>query len=122
MGFLKKQLVAGNPVTWFIMWSGQTYPIYDLELPHGVYGHVEPVIGIQSNHPLSDETVYDDDVLVHFDDNSKNTIYKPFKTLSGDWSGPGHRVRVNLVPGTVLGLMLMAGRFRAFSMSVKVCH
>jgi hypothetical protein len=88
--FLKKQLVAGNPVTWFIMWSGQTYPIYDLELPHGVYGHVEPVIGIQSNHPLTDETVYDDDVLVHFDDNSKTTIYKPFSTLSGDWAGPGH--------------------------------
>jgi hypothetical protein len=87
--FLKKQLVAGNPVTWFIMWSGQTYPIYELELPHGVYGHVEPVIGIQSNHPLTDETVYDDDVLVHFDDNSKTTIYKPFKTLSGDWEGPG---------------------------------
>lgn len=89
--FLKKQLVAGNPVTWFIMWSGQTYPIYDLQLPHGVYGHVEPVMGIQSNHPLTDETVYDDDVLVHFDDNSKTTIYKPFKTLSGDWSGKGHR-------------------------------
>jgi len=89
--FLKKQLVAGNPVTWFIMWSGQTYPIYDLQLPHGVYGHVEPVMGIQSNHPLSDETVYDDDVLVHFDDNSKTTIYKPIKTLAGDWSGPGHR-------------------------------
>jgi len=88
--FLKKQLVAGHPVTWFIMWNGQTYPIYDLELPHGVYGHVEPVIGIQSNHPLTDETVYDDDVLVHFDDNSKTTIYKPFSTLSGDWTGAGH--------------------------------
>jgi len=88
--FVKKQLVAGHPVVWYIMWNGQTYPIYDLQLPHGVYGHVEPVIGIQSNHPLTDETVYDDDVLVHFDDNSKSTIYKPFKTLAGDWAGPGH--------------------------------
>jgi len=89
--WLKKQLVAGNPVTWFIMWDGQTYPIYDLEIPHGVYGHVEPVIGIQSNHPLTDETVYDDDIAVHFDDNSQNTIYKPFNTLAGDWAGPGHK-------------------------------
>jgi len=89
--WLKKQLAAGHPVTWFIMWSGQTYPIYDLQDPHGVYGHVEPVIGIQSNHPLTDETVYDDDVVVHFDDNSMNMIYKPFNTLAGDWAGSGQK-------------------------------
>jgi hypothetical protein len=39
-----------------IMWSGQQYPIYDLKPPAGMYGHVEPVIGIQSNHPLNDTT------------------------------------------------------------------
>jgi len=60
-----------------IMWSGQEYPIYDLTPPAGMcvppipplhlcntlrmYGHIEPVIGVQSNHPLNDSTVYDDD-------------------------------------------------------------
>ena len=28
----------------------------DLKPPAGMYGHVEPVIGIQSNHPLNDTT------------------------------------------------------------------
>lgn len=38
-----------------------------------MYGHVEPVIGIQSNHPLSDDTVYDDDVVMHFTDGGTNS-------------------------------------------------
>lgn len=87
--WLKKQLVAGHPVTWMIMWNGQTYPIYGLQPPAGLYGHVEPVIGIQSNHPLTDETVYDDDVAVHYNDAGTNTIHKPISTLPGDWAGPG---------------------------------
>lgn len=87
--WLKKQLVAGYPVTWMIMWSGQTYPIYDLTPPAGMYGHVEPVIGIQSNHPLNDTNVYDDDVAVHFTDGGINTVYKKISTLPGTWAGPG---------------------------------
>jgi hypothetical protein len=88
--WLKKQLVAGHPVTWFIMWDGQHYPLYNLKIPDDNYGHIEPVIGIQSNHPLTDETVYDDDVAVHFTDGSTKTIYKTFGSLSGDWAGDGH--------------------------------
>lgn len=87
--WLKKQLVAGHPVTWMIMWNGQNYPIYGLTPPAGVYGHVEPVIGIQSNHPLTDETVYDDDIAVHFTDGGINTVYRRISTLTGDWAGPG---------------------------------
>ena len=43
----------------------------------GMYGHVEPVIGIQSNHPLNDPTVYDDDVVMHYNDGGTNTVYRP---------------------------------------------
>ena len=68
MQWLKQQLAAGRVVAWMIMWSGQTYPIYDLTPPAGMYGHVEPVIGIQSNHPLNDTTVYADDVVLHYTD------------------------------------------------------
>jgi hypothetical protein len=75
--WLKKQLAAGNPVVWMIMWSGSRYPAYDMKVPEGVHGHIEPVIGIQSNHPLTDDVVYDDDVVVHYDDNGLDTIYKP---------------------------------------------
>ena len=39
--------MAGDTVAWMIMWSGQDYPIYKLTPPAGMYGHVEPVIGIQ---------------------------------------------------------------------------
>lgn len=89
--WLKAQLVAGHPVTWMIMWDGQTYPIYDLTPPAGLYGHVEPVVGVLSNHPLTDEEVYEDDYVVHFTDGGINTVYRPFKTLTGDWAGPGEK-------------------------------
>lgn len=89
--WLKKQLVAGHPVTWMIQWSGQRYPIYDLTPPAGMYGHVEPVVGIQSNHPLDDATVYDDDVVVHYTDGGTNSVHRILSTLGGEWSGPGSR-------------------------------
>lgn len=85
--WLKEQLVSGNQVVWFIMWDGEKYPIYHLQSPDGSYGHVEPVIGIQSNHPLTDLTVYDDDVVVHYNDAGSTTYYKTFESLPGNWSG-----------------------------------
>lgn len=88
--WLKGQLVAGNAVAWMIMWSGQNYPIYNLTPPSGMYGHVEPVIGIQSNHPLNDTTVYDDDVVLHYTDGGTNTVSRVISTLPGKWDGPGH--------------------------------
>ena len=89
--WLKKQLVAGHVVAWMIMWSHQEYPIYNLSPPEGMYGHVEPVIGIQSNHPLNDTTVYDDDVVVHYTDGGTNTVHRPISTLPCKWAGPGKR-------------------------------
>jgi len=84
--WLKKQLTSGNPVVWMIMWSGSRYPAYNMKVPEGVHGHIEPVIGFLSNHPLTDDVVYDDDVVAHFDDNGYDTIYKPISELSGTWS------------------------------------
>lgn len=87
--WLKQQLVAGRTVVWMIMWSGQRYPAYNIKLPYGVHGHIEPVIGIQSNHPLTDETVYDDDVAVHYNDAGTDTFYSTFRSLPGNWSDEG---------------------------------
>jgi len=81
--WLKKQLTSGYAVTWMILWSGQAYPIYGLKAPAGMYGHVEPVIGIQSNHPLNDTTVYDDDVAVHFTDGGTNKVYRKISSIGG---------------------------------------
>lgn len=89
--WLKGQLAAGNAVAWMIMWNAQQYPIYDLQPPAGMYGHVEPVIGIQSNHPLNDTTVYDDDTVLHYTDAGTETVSRAITTLAGSWAGPGHR-------------------------------
>jgi len=89
--WLKGQLAAGNAVAWMIMWSGQSYPIYNLKPPAGMYGHVEPVIGIQSNHPLNDTEVYDDDVVLHYTDAGTETVTRGITTLAGKWSGVGSK-------------------------------
>ena len=91
LSWLKKQLIDGNAVAWMILWSGQQYPIYDLTPPEGMYGHVEPVIGIQSNHPLNDTKVYDDDVVLHFTDGGVNTVHRVMSSLAGEWAGPGEK-------------------------------
>lgn len=91
--WLKKQLAAGHTVVWMIMWDGQEYPAYDMKAPAGVHGHIEPVIGLQSNHPLTDETVYDDDNVVHYNDGNTNMYYPTFSSLAGDWSGDGARAQ-----------------------------
>ena len=71
--WLKKHIAQGRVVAWMILWSGQSYPIYNFTAPMGMYGHVEPVVGMQSNHPLTDETVYDDDVVLHYTDGGTET-------------------------------------------------
>jgi len=50
-----------------IMLDGMHYPVYH-DLPYGLYSHVEPVVGIMSDHPLTDENFYDDDVVLHYTD------------------------------------------------------
>ncbi|GMH55415.1 hypothetical protein TrVE_jg10710 [Triparma verrucosa] len=89
--WLKSHLVQGHAVAWMILWSGQEYPIYDLTPPAGMYGHVEPVIGIQSNHPLNETTVYDDDVVLHYTDGGINTVHRTLSSLPGEWGGEGEK-------------------------------
>lgn len=85
--WLKKHLAQGNPVSWMILWKGHTYPIYNLTAPAGMYGHVEPVIGIQSNHPLNDTRVYDDDVVLHYTDYGVKTVHRKLVSMAAEWDG-----------------------------------
>ena len=87
--WLKHQLVQGHAVTWMIMWSGQQYPIYGLKAPAGMYGHVEPVVGIQSNHPLNDTKVYDDDTVVHLTDAGTTFVHRTLSSLGGKLRSDG---------------------------------
>jgi len=63
LGWLKSKLAQGQGVVWFIMCKGDGHNCYDI--PNATYDHIESVYGLWSNHPLSDPTVYPDDVLVH---------------------------------------------------------
>ena len=79
--FLKKHLVQGNGIAWMIMLEGGCYPVYP-GLPYGFYSHVEPVYGIYSNHPLTDDGKwYDDDIIVHGTDADTHSYYRRFDSL-----------------------------------------
>eukprot|EP00930_Biecheleria_cincta_P035313 TRINITY_DN24292_c0_g1_i1.p1 TRINITY_DN24292_c0_g1~~TRINITY_DN24292_c0_g1_i1.p1 ORF type:complete len:364 (-),score=47.56 TRINITY_DN24292_c0_g1_i1:167-1258(-) len=84
--FMKKHLLSDNPVIWMVMFGADSYPDpgYTMDnQTNGVYGHIEPVVGIMSNHPFTDEVVHDDDVFAYFDDASKQTLYVSANKVAG---------------------------------------
>lgn len=84
--FMKKHLIADNPIVWMVMFSGESYPDAGYTMDNqtnGIYGHIEPVVGIMSNYPLTDETVHEDDIFAYFDDASKATNYVAPGKVSG---------------------------------------
>jgi len=80
--WIKKQLAAGNPLVMMIMLPLGTYPVYP-GLPYGLYSHIEPFVGVMSDHPLSDDTLYEDDYIVHYNDNGLQTYYRAMSSLLG---------------------------------------
>lgn len=85
--WIKSHLVKGAPVMWAPMEKG--------EYPHQPYGpqscpgggafdHHEPIIGIGSNHDLSDTKVYEDDWVLHFSAQDKMPYYRNFSSLEDD--------------------------------------
>jgi len=60
--WVKKNLAHGSPIVTFVMCKGDEHNAY------GPFDHIEPIFGLYSNHPLTDEEVYDDDYLVHGSD------------------------------------------------------
>lgn len=100
--FMKRQLVSDNPVIWMVMFAGDSYPDAGYTMDNqtnGVYGHIEPVVGIMSNKPLTDETVYDDDVFAYFDDASKSTYYASRSEVSGECKFSGRSCRASCSTG-----------------------
>ena len=58
-----------------------------------MYAHVQPVIGIQSNHPLDKDEVYPDDAVLHYSGGDVQVHRRVISSLPGEWNGPGHRVK-----------------------------
>lgn len=83
--WLKKHLAQKHPAIWFIYCKGDSHRAHGDEQGYGHYDHIEPVIGVQSNHSLVDErdlsTYYGDDVLVHHSDWSKTAYYRAFDSI-----------------------------------------
>jgi len=85
--FMKKHIIAGNPLIWMVMFDGSSSPESGYTMDNktnGIYGHVEPVVGISSDHPFTDEKVYDDDSFAYFNDADKNTYHAPPTKIPGE--------------------------------------
>jgi hypothetical protein len=89
--FLKRNLVKGHPIVWFPICKGDSHDPYKDDIPDGgAYDHVEPMWGIGSNHPLDDETVYDDDWILHGSDQDLEPYYRLMNSLEDDLSMQGN--------------------------------
>ena len=89
--WLKAQLVSSRVVVWMIMWDHQKYPTYDMSVPEGVIGHIEPVIGILSRHQFNNTKVYADDTIIHYTNYGTKLLFRKMSSLAGTWAGPGKR-------------------------------
>eukprot|EP01063_Lacrimia_lanifica_P033438 TRINITY_DN593_c0_g3_i1.p2 TRINITY_DN593_c0_g3~~TRINITY_DN593_c0_g3_i1.p2 ORF type:complete len:357 (+),score=126.57 TRINITY_DN593_c0_g3_i1:59-1129(+) len=81
--WIKKHLTKKTPVMWAPICAGDSHTPYGpRSCPNGGhFDHHEPILGLGSNHDLSDPTVYDDDWLLHFSDQDLQTYYRTFDTL-----------------------------------------
>jgi len=84
--WIKSHLVKGNPVMWAPLLKDDKHTLYGrVSVPgNGHFDHHEPIIGIGSNHELSDPEVYADDWLVHYSDYDLQPCYRNFSTLEDD--------------------------------------
>ena len=91
---MKKHLVQGHAVVWFVMCKGDDPCPYEGACPNGgAFGHIEPVFGIYSNHTLNDTTVYDDDWVLHGSDQDLNPYYRKFSSLEDSTEMNGNCAR-----------------------------
>lgn len=73
--WMKSHLARGHAIVWLVMCKGDDVCPYRGACPNGgSFGHVEPVWGLFSNHPLDDPEVYDDDWVVHSSDQVRASL------------------------------------------------
>jgi len=90
--WLKKNLARGHAVAWLPICKGDSHQCYGGgDCPNGGRtDHVEPVFAIFSDKPLDDETVYDDDWILHASDQDYKPYYRKMSTLEDGLSMNGN--------------------------------
>merc|ERR1712226_318218 len=59
--------------------------------PHeGAYSHIEPIVGIMSDRPLTDEDFYENDYIVHYNDAGTTALYRSMSSLIGKYDNLSH--------------------------------
>eukprot|EP00931_Biecheleriopsis_adriatica_P006721 TRINITY_DN108085_c0_g1_i1.p1 TRINITY_DN108085_c0_g1~~TRINITY_DN108085_c0_g1_i1.p1 ORF type:complete len:384 (+),score=50.81 TRINITY_DN108085_c0_g1_i1:61-1152(+) len=120
--FMKKHLVADNPVIWMVMFGGDSYPDpgYTMDnQTNGVYGHIEPVVGIMSDNPLTDEAVHDDDIFAYFDDASKQTFYATASKVAGTCNFGDHKTCRASCPTGLFGMGQCVWKQRGYIYAIQ---
>ena len=84
--WVKQHLAQYHPVVMFIFCKGDSHGSHGGEKGYGYYDHIEPIIGITSNHSLevgsSDLSIYyPDDQLIHHSDWDQKYYIRPFATM-----------------------------------------
>ena len=84
--WVKRHLAQRHPVVMFIFCKGDSHRSHGGEKGYGFYDHIEPVVGITSNHSLeagsSDlDTFYGDDQLIHHSDWDQKFYIRPFSSM-----------------------------------------
>ena len=89
--WLKEHLAKGEPCIWFIYCKGDggskhVHGPHGSEKGYGFYDHIEPVIGIASNHSLapgaaSVSQYFADDVIAHHSDWDQKTYFRTFASI-----------------------------------------
>lgn len=96
--WLKKHLASGAPIAWFPICKGDPHQCYPDSCPGGGHtDHVEAMYGLFSNHDLTDETVHEDDYIVHTSDQDLLPYYRPLLSLPDTLAMEGSCK--NAVPG-----------------------
>lgn len=88
--WIKQKLAAGSVIAWMIMLQGERYPVYPSLPKNNYYAHVEPVVGIMSDHPLNDTEWYPDDYVVHFTDADMHPYYRSMESLPDNTNYTGN--------------------------------
>ena len=89
--WLKGHLAKSEPCIWFIYCKGDggskhVHGPHGSEKGYGFYDHIEPVIGIASNHSLAPGSsevgqYYADDVIAHHSDWDQKTYLRTFESI-----------------------------------------
>jgi hypothetical protein len=93
--WMKQELLQNHSIVQFILCKGDAHNAYGTDENPNYYDHIEPFFKLYTNHDLSDETVYADDVVAHGSDYSPDGeqnlgYFRNFSSLLDDLEMDGN--------------------------------